>query len=345
MFLILISIFQICEKLNLAVARKVAEGSYRTPSESELFVPTELAYVEFESHTAKKYMGKIVCSLGWAASDSQSEQLSARCGSETHSRSTNKTPQQGTVSQWYSDQLIDPMDPENTALATAMDKSLGQATHANATITPTTSNQTNDDRMRSKFFRLNEDTYAFCDRDKLMDNKRIELLNARFNSDLKLKDCKLVPHSEIEIEIPVDLQIFEDMLWVDPIDVQRYQGKKYLKHVYDIITNHCEVINRNYEHRNLLLGDTPPTLYGALEAFTNIFSPRRPLNPHRKTLIRKSNFLEDRVNRFNIIINVVRASGIPYRNVNEVTVNRRTSLSSTMQSRKFELETQMFFFS
>lgn len=290
-------------------------------------------------------MGKIVCALGWSASDSQSEQLSARYGNEMQTKGINNTPQQGTVSQWYSDQLIDPMDPENTALATAMDKSLGQtatmvgaasASAQTATVsTITTSNRTNDDPTRRKLFRLNEDSYAFCDRDKLMDNKRIELLNARFNSDLKLKDCKLVPHNEIEIEIPVDLQIFEDMLWVDPIDVQRYQGKKYLKHVYDIITNHCEVINRNYEHRNLLLGDTPPTLYGALEAFTNIFSPRRPLNPHRKTLIRKANFLEDRVNRFNIIINVVRASGIPYRNVNEVTVNRRTSLGSTMQNRKF----------
>lgn len=284
-------------------------------------------------------MGKIVCCLGWSASDSQSERLNTRYGNERHTKSMN-TPQQGTVSQWYSDQLIDPMDPENTALATAMDKTLATTmAAANAATTSTnvpvsTSKQTNVDRSRKKLFRLNEDTYAFCDRDKLMDNKRIELLNARFNSDLKLKDCKLVPHNEIEIEIPVDLQIFEDMLWVDPIDVQRYQGKKYLKHVYDIITNHCEVINRNYEHHNLLLGDTPPTLYGALEAFTNIFSPRRPLNPHRKTLIRKSNFLEDRVNRFNIIINVVRASGIPFRNVNEVAVNRRTSLGSTMQNRK-----------
>lgn len=341
-----LSQFQISEKTNLAVARKVAEGYYQTPNESEVFVPTELAYVEFESHTAKKYVGKIVCSLGWSASDSQSEQLSARYGNEAHARGVSNAPQQGTVSQWYSDQLIDPMDPDNTVLATAMDKSIGQTANAtistattasatNTAVTTATPNRTNDDRARKKLFRLNEDTYAFCDRDKLKDNKRIELLNARFNSDLKLKDCKLVPHNEIEIEIPVDLQIFEDMLWVDPIDVQRYQGKKYLKHVYDIITNHCEVINRDYEHRNLLLGDTPPTLYGALEAFTNIFSPRRPLNPHRKTLIRKSNFLEDRVNRFNIIINVVRASAIPFRNVNEITVNRRTSLSSTMQSRKF----------
>lgn len=299
--------------------RRVAETLYQTPIETETFLPTTLSSIGFESQSGRKYAGKIVCSIGWASTDVEPDRLSI--ASQTLSKAT---PAQGTVGQWYTDQLIDPMDPDNRVLVSLMEK------------TQTTSNKLAPQQTHSKrnLFRLNEDTYAFCDRDKLNDNKRIELLNARFNSDLKLKDCKLVPHNEVEIEIPVDLKIFEDMLWVDPIDVQRYQGKKYLKHVYDIITNHCEVINRNYEHRDLLIGDTPPTLYGAIEAFTNIFSPRRPLNPHRKTLIRKSNFHEDRVNRFNIIINVVRASGIPYRNSNEVTVNRRTSLGSTMQNRK-----------
>lgn len=273
----------------------------------------------------KKYAGKIVCCIGWVASDMESEVKS--CVTE-HMTNTACTPIQGSVGQWFSDQLIDPMDPENSTLATVMNKSIPTTAATGSDLTQQKSHS------KKNLFRLNEDIYAFCDRDKLNDNKRIELLNARFNSDLKLKDCKLVPHNEIEIEIPVDLQIFEDMLWVDPIDVQRYQGKKYLKHVYDIITNHCEVINRNYEHRDLLIGDTPPTLYGALEAFTNIFSPRRPLNPHRKTLFRKSNFHENRINRFNIIINVVRASGIPYRNLNEMNINRRPSLGSAMQNRK-----------
>lgn len=302
----------------MAVPKRIAEVHSQTPSETEVYNPNALALIDFESQAVRKYIGKIVCSIGWATSDVDSE----------HSKSTapvplaKPAPIQGTVGQWFSDQLIDPMDPDNSALASIV------------SMEKIVSTGIKSPEAKKNIFRLNEDTYAFCDREKLNDNKRIELLNARFNSDLKLKDCKLVPNNEVEIEIPVDLKIFEDMLWVDPIDVQRYQGKKYLKHVYDIITNHCEVINRNYEHRDLLIGDTPPTLHGAFEAFTNIFSPRRPLNPHRKTLFRKSNFHEDRVNRFNIIINVVRASGIPFRNSNEVTVNRRTSLGSAMQNRK-----------
>lgn len=314
--------FQIFERTNITVMKRVAEGQYQTPNETELYSPTATSYVEFEGHGSRKYVGKIVCSIGWTSSDMELE------SNTTKYLGSGGVPVQGSVGQWFSDQLIDPMDPENSSLTSAIDK-----THTAATVQKI-SNQSNVQQSQTNLFRLNEDIYAFCDRDKLNDNKRIVLLNARFNSDLKLKDCKLVPHNEVEIEIPVDLQIFEDMLWVDPIDVQRYQGKKYLKHVYDIITNHCEVINRNYEYRDLLIGDTPPTFYGAIEAFTNIFSPRRPLNPHRKTLIRKSNFHEDRINRFNIIINVVRASGIPYRNVSEVNVNRRTSLGSVMQNCK-----------
>lgn len=315
--------------MGLSVAKKVAEGNYQMPNETDLFHPDAISNVEFQGQTPKKYAGKIVCSIGWASCDLESERMIS-CTSKLFGKSSS-TVIQGTVGQWFSDQLIDPMDPDNAALASAMEKS------TSILVSTKNSNQQNA-QSKKKVFRLNEDMYAFCDRDKLNDNKRIELLNARFNSDLKVKNCKLVPHTEVEIEIPVDLQIFEDMLWVDPIDVQRYQGKKYLKHVYDIITNHCEVINRNYEHRDLLIGDTPPTLHGAIEAFTNMFSPRRPLNPHRKTLIRKSNFHEDRVNRFNIIVNVVRASGIPYRNLNDHSVNRRTSLGSAIQNRKIETE-------
>lgn len=203
----------------------MAEVIYSTPPDAETYLSSALMHIDFESQVGKKYGGKIICSLGWTASDIESDIKSY--ATDTMAK-TVSTPVQGSVGQWFSDQLIDPMDPENSALASVVDKPLSAST---------TATNANHQKLqpRKNLFRLNEDIYAFCDRDKLNDSKRIELLNARFNSDLKLKDCKLVPHNEIEIEIPVDLQIFEDMLWVDPIDVQRYKGKKYLKHVYDII--------------------------------------------------------------------------------------------------------------
>lgn len=250
-----------------------------------------------------------------------------------------------TIEKWYEEQLIDPMDPENGTMAPIIAE-LTSATPRPPAAQPIEASQNVDnviaDGEASDLFRLNEDIHTFCALNKFNANKRLELLIARFNSDLKLKDCRLVPHTEIEIEVPTDLNIFEDMLWIDPIDVQRYQGKKYLKHVYDIITNHCTVINRNYEHHDLLIGDTPPTLNGALEALANIFSPRRPLNPTRRTshsAVRRTNLNDsDRINRFNIVVNVVRASNIPYRSRTDRGTNgggaRRSSLASTVQNCK-----------
>lgn len=230
------------------------------------------------------------------------------------------------VQRWYDDYLIDPMDPDNNSLVKFIQNNDADEPDGLSASQP------------ANAFRLNEDLTAFCSREQIDNNKRLKLLTARFNSDLKLKNCRLVPHSEIEIEIPDDLKIFEEMLWVDPIDVQRYQGKKYLKHVYDIITNHCELINRDYSCHDLLVGDTPPTLMGVMEAISNIFSPRRPLHPKRKTLVNRR-FAKyptaAHIDRFNIILNVVRASGIPYRTIDESTVSRRVSVGSTFQNSKF----------
>lgn len=299
------------------------------PMENDLFQSTNTVVKEFVGSVGRQCIGKITYCIGW----------SSELNAERAKSSTSQTPNQtistaanlkGTVGTWFSDQLIDPMDPQNSTLTQFIDNSGSKPLTKQDSRLP---NRAKDPES----FRLYEDAYVFCSRHKFDENKRIELLNARFNSDLKLKDCKLVPHNEVEIELPVDLKIFEDMLWVDPIDVQRYQGKKYLKHIYDIITNHCEVINRDMTHRDLLIGDTAPTLYGALEAFTNIFSPRRPLNPYRKTIIRRSNFREDNISRFNVVVNIVRASGIPYRSRDEVMTSRRTSLASTIQNSRFPI--------
>lgn len=267
--------------------------------------------------------------IGWAAIDD----VSTRTPHTQRARSLQKQkPSESKISRilqnWYDDHLIDPMDPDNRDLIEYIDgiRPPPSADDEHGAATASTS---------QSLFNINEDLTTFCSRDKLNNDKRLNLLTARFNSDLKLKNCRLVPHTEIEIEISDDLKIFEDILWVDPIDVQRYQGKTYLKHVYDIITNHCDSMNRDYSCHDLLVGDTPPTILGVMEAISNIFSPRRPLHPKRRTMATRR-FAKyptvAHVDKFNIILNVARASGIPYRNVDEQNQSRRVSVGSSFQN-------------
>lgn len=323
MFLIeFISSFQLLEKHKFGNESKIVNIFPTIPSDTERFIYAKMTQLNFQSEPAK-YSGKIGFKIGWASLNENPENL------ETISQITNRSQfkSRQTIENWYKEQIIDPMDPENSALISAIENKPGTVCVDKKLL----------DKSRD-LFRLNEDVNTFCSKEKFDNNKRIEMLISRFNSDLKLKDCKLIPHTEIEIEIPTDLKIFEDRLWIDPIDVQRYQGKKYLKHVYDVITNHCEVINRDLDCHNLVIGDTPPTLNGIMEAFSNIFSPRRPLNPNRRTIqqVRRINLFESRhMDRFNIIINVIRASGIPYRNSLNQTTSRRGSFPVSVQNCMF----------
>lgn len=266
------------------------------------------------------HSGKLRLKCGWASADDTNTHR--KHGQLLPKSNMSEPKMRQIVQRWYEEHLIDPMDPDNSSLVKYI-QSGPEETAVTASALP------------KNVFRLNEDQTAFCSREKLDNNKRLNMLTARFNSDLKMKNCRLIPHTEVEIEIPDDLKIFEDMLWVDPIDVQRYQGKKYLKHVYDIITNHCEMINKDYNCHDLVVGDTPPTLLGVMEAISNIFSPRRPLHPKRRTNINRR-FVKfptaAHIDRFNIILNLVRASGIPYRAGEEHQVLRRVSVGSSFQN-------------
>lgn len=321
-----IVIFQIYEIQTFLCENKIAELFPPIPFETESYARASPMQMSFTS-AVSQHAGKLNLIIGWASVDDVQLQQAQRAQS-MRTPTSGESKMRQIVQRWYDEHLIDPMDPDNSALIEYIHDSAGGGGDTG------TDNPMN--AVPADAFRLNEDLTAFCGSDKLDNDKRLKLLTARFNSDLKLKNCRLVPHTEIEIEVPEDLKIFEDMLWVDPIDVQRYQGKTYLKHVYDIITNHCETMNRDYSCHDLLIGDTPPTLLGVMEAISNIFSPRRPLHPKRRTVATRR-FVKyptvAHIDRFNIILNVVRASGIPYRtSIDEQHQQRRISVGSSFQN-------------
>lgn len=110
-----------------------------------------------------------------------------------------------------------------------------------------------------------ENLLKFCSMEELENNQRFKILCSRFQqNDNRTKDLRYVPSLEHELEYAYDEQ--EDIVidagnWMDPIDLHKHEGKKYLKLLYEAICNQCTRLSKVMENsENLLLGDEPATL-------------------------------------------------------------------------------------
>lgn len=233
---------------------------------------------------------------------------------------------------WYEECTIDPLDPDTSSIIKL--------------ITPQSNHILNDPHVPNEIktkssgvFRFNEDRTAFCSKETILNDKRLNLLTARFNSHLQLKDVKKVPHTSRELPPnsigPETESIIQDVDWIDPIDVQRHEGKKRLFHIYKEISNNCERLNKHLDSQDLLIGNEVPTLSSFLSTIRQLFISNRPLNPQRcrpipVSSIRSIAFAGQPKTTFKLIVNVIRAQGVPLRNVeaSDGEKQRRLSLGS-----------------
>uniref|UniRef100_A0A182NBZ2 C2 domain-containing protein n=1 Tax=Anopheles dirus TaxID=7168 RepID=A0A182NBZ2_9DIPT len=194
-------------------------------------------------------------------------------------------------------------------------------------------------------FRLNEDLLAFCPEATIEGNERLLLLSRRFQQSLRYRDAKFIPQTDRELGIACSTskedeeqtKIIDETLGTDPIDLQRHRGKRYLQQVYDIISNHCRVLNQDkVNNANLLVGGDQAPTFGSLSlAFLEIFGPRRPLKPSRRSPNSRTSVRVTDVTHFKIIVTIVRAFGIPMRmeDYQPGSVGRRNSNMSSSNGR------------
>lgn len=106
-----------------------------------------------------------------------------------------------------------------------------------------------------------EDLLRFCNPLELENNKRLKLLHSRYlKNDARTRDLKFIPmlEHEIEFEWETEESVLDPGNWMDPIDLHKHEGKKYLSNLYTAIQNHCERLTKMAESReNLLLNDEP----------------------------------------------------------------------------------------
>lgn len=222
---------------------------------------------------------------------------------------------QTTLQKWFDQKFLNPLDPDAQNLVHFISDN-------NHEIKKIIKKEENN----SELFRFNEDELAFMTEEEFNSIERFHLLRARFNNDLSYKNRKLIPQADRELELDKDkdTNIIDESLIADPIDLQRYRGRKYLRKVYEIITNHCENLNRDKMNTNILIGDEFPTFSSLSVAFFEMFGPKRPLKPVRRITSSRASCKINEISTFNVVVNVVRATNVPIRS-DEVTSSSRKS--------------------
>lgn len=265
--------------------------------------------------------GRVEIKIGWSDSCENSDVA------KTKKSKVNETLSKTTLTEWFEANLLNPLDPDAENLMKFMKQEDG-----NSLIRESSSRSRND-----KMFRFNEEELALCSKEEFDSIERLQILRARHDNDLSYRHRKFIPQfdRELEFDEDKDTNIIDESSIIDPIDLQRFHGKKYLKKVYETISNHCDVLNKDKMNMNLLIGDDPPTFSSLASIFLEIFGSKRPLKPIRRTTASRTSCKFSDVSDFNIVVMVVRATNVPVRNDEPTQTSSRKSSQSTQTNSKF----------
>lgn len=265
--------------------------------------------------------GKVSVKMGWTNDESDADSVDVKIVKQSDSRQPRQLSQE-VLKKWFDSNLLNPLDPDAENLVGFVKEEIADDVRK-LSLASTPNN-------RDDLFRFNEDELAFCSEEEFNSIERLRLLHARHNNDLSYKNKKLVPQldRELELDKDKDTNIIDESAIADPIDLQRFRGRKYLKKVYETITNHCEILNRDKMNTNLLLGDECPTLSSSFVAFLEIFGPKRPLKPIRRMTSSRASCKINDVTNFNIAVMVVRATNVPVRSDEPTQTSSRKSSST-----------------
>ncbi|XP_053676351.1 coiled-coil and C2 domain-containing protein 2A [Anopheles nili] len=335
---------QLYEKNRLMMKSKRAEIFVPLPSTDELY--EEVDTVEYQFSSGKPYLmpsyanGTVELKIGWL------EPTDGTFPSPSRRRSLPRRtvlPKE-ILRRWIDDRALENRGQSDVETEATFLRALADDERATEAATSRRhSKESPPAESEETEFRFNEDSLAFCSEETIEQNERLILLSKRFQHSVKYRDAKFVPQTERELTMVGNLEdaeqakIIDETLGTDPIDLQRHRGKRYLQQVYDVISNHCRVLNHDkVNNANLLIGGDQAPSFGALSlAFLEIFGPRRPLKPSRRSPNSRASVRVSDVTRFKIIVTIVRAFGIPMRteDYQASSIGRRSSIMSSSNGR------------
>lgn len=153
-----------------------------------------------------------------------------------------------------------------------------------------------------------DDDLNFCGEEEIEDNLRFNLLIARHQKEQTVKDKKFIPSTEFEIEEDCEDMVVLEKGDLDPIDVMKYKGKKFLKTLYKELEVHCEEVCR-YSSEHWLIGNDPFTLRSFFTSILSLFYQEEQTVEEPPPLKHTTKEFQN----FKIKMNIVRATGIPSR--------------------------------
>ncbi|XP_073826969.1 coiled-coil and C2 domain containing 2A [Musca autumnalis] len=209
-----------------------------------------------------------------------------------------------------------------------------------------TEEETENPAIRTCTFQ--EDLLRFCDISDLDNNPRLRLLRSRYSkNDPRTRDLKFIPmlEHELEFEWESEERVLDSGNWMDPIDLHKHEGKKYLKNLYEAIQNQCIRLTKVVaSQENLLLNDEPMSWSAFFQTLRLIFQPRLVINPSTHMLpssspqTGKHTLSMDHPQTFKIVCNIIRATGIPVRITNPDDTDSRGRDGSPVSSNVFVLQ-------
>ncbi|XP_075153066.1 coiled-coil and C2 domain containing 2A isoform X2 [Haematobia irritans] len=232
--------------------------------------------------------------------------------------------------EWYQRKLLPPL-PSNTS---QLD---GHYDHQSALSCSETEEELEQGPL-SQTCIFHEDLLRFCDISEVENNPRLRVLRSRYaKNDARTRDLKFVRMLDHELEFDWETEecVIDPGNWMDPIDLHKHEGKKYLKNLYESIQNQCNRLNKMVaSHENLLLYDEPMSWSALFNAIRLIFQPHlasRNLHQPLSSPTSTQNFSLDCPQNFKIVCNIIRATGIPVRitNPDDTDSKGRSSPEST----------------
>lgn len=238
---------QIYESTIIGTTNKKGSIFLPLPLENDFFEDTDYQEIQFSSpqlkYSKRKIYSDIVSGIVKLKLGFMSNQMTPPATTAERIPPRPKMSIQNQLISWYDDQFIDPLDPENKNIIKHL----------------TLVRKCENPVIENKLFRFNEDLTAFCTEEEFNENIRFNLLKERSDQPLKYANVRLIPQFDREIEMPEEKTIIEETLGMDPIDLQRHRGKKYLKKVYETISHNIKLLQKDNEDCNILTGDEIPT--------------------------------------------------------------------------------------